>query len=158
MANPQEFSYENNFKISFLSDEFKTLDNSAVTTNVPSITIGQSEQDTPIKIIYIPGDNLEIGDLNVEFQLDEDYTNYFIVFDWLNKLKDFDEVKAQRLVIDVGINLLDNKFNFLKTIVLEDCFPISLSEIPLGVRIDSNEPITFTVSFVINNIRLDDQL
>lgn len=157
MPSPQEFSYENNFKISFLSEDYKYLDKSAVIANIPSLTIGQTEQDTPIKIIYIPGDNLEIGDLTVEFQLDQDYTNYFIIYEWLNDLKNFKEVQSERLVIDIGLNLLDNKFNFLKTFVLEDCFPISLSEIPLGVRVNDTDPVTFTVSFVVNNVSLDTQ-
>ena len=54
--------------------------------NIPGITLGETSQDTPLKTIPIPGDNLTYGSLNVDFMIDENLENYREIHGWLTGL------------------------------------------------------------------------
>jgi len=54
--------------------------------NIPGITLGETSQDTPLKTIPIPGDELTYGSLNVDFMIDENLENYREIHGWLTGL------------------------------------------------------------------------
>ena len=54
--------------------------------NIPSITLGSTEQATPLKDIPIPGDKLTYGSLEVSFLVDENLENYREIHGWLTGL------------------------------------------------------------------------
>ena len=54
--------------------------------NIPGITLGETSQDTPLKTIPIPGDELVYGSLNVDFMVDENLENYREIHGWLTGL------------------------------------------------------------------------
>ena len=54
--------------------------------NIPGITLGETSQDTPLKTIPIPGDELTYGSLNVDFMVDENLENYREIHGWLTGL------------------------------------------------------------------------
>lgn len=147
------FSFENRFKIMFGSDEFKTLDRNIIDITIPSITIGTIQQPTPIKDVFIPGDSLDIGEINMTFLLDEDYNNYKTILDWMNTIRDFRNISLDRYVIDITINLLCAKYKSIFEINCEDCFPFNISDIFLNHQTVSPEPVRFLTTFKVNNIQ-----
>ena len=54
--------------------------------NIPGITLGETEQATPLKEIPIPGDKLTYATLNVDFLVDENLENYREIHGWLTGL------------------------------------------------------------------------
>ena len=54
--------------------------------NIPGVTLGETSQDTPLKTIPIPGDELTYGSLNVDFMIDENLENYREIHGWLTGL------------------------------------------------------------------------
>ena len=54
--------------------------------NIPGITLGETSQDTSLKTIPIPGDELVYGSLNVDFMVDENLENYREIHGWLTGL------------------------------------------------------------------------
>jgi len=154
---PQEYAYENSFKVELLSERYKSLNNSIVDTSIPGLSIGTSDYPTAKKTLIVPGTNTTIEELRLTFMLDEDYTNWRLVYSWLNNLSSFSELNDDFTdITDIGIHILNNKLNHEFVIQLEDCFPISLSEIPLNSQINSTTAIKFDVTFVVNGINIED--
>ena len=154
---PQEYAYENSFKVELLSERYKSLNNSIVDTSIPGLSIGTSDYPTTKKTLIVPGTNTTIEELRLTFMLDEDYTNWRFVYSWLNNLSSFSELNDNFTdITDIGIHILNNKLNHEFVIQLEDCFPISLSEIPLNSQINSTTAIKFDVTFVVNGINIED--
>ena len=54
--------------------------------NIPGITLGETDQATPLKEIPIPGDKLTYGALTVDFLVDENLENYREIHGWLTGL------------------------------------------------------------------------
>ena len=146
----QNFNYENRFQISFDSEDYKDLAKNVVEITTPDISIGTTIQPTTIRNIYIPGNSIEFGDMQLSFLLDEDYANYSMMFQWLNKLRNFDSINLERDVIDINVVLLNGKYNPFLSMDFKDCFPYVMSEIPLSYQVSNLEPLRFSVTFKIN--------
>ncbi len=152
------FSFENSFKTSILDDTYKSLDASIIDISIPSINIGNIRIETPVVPMQIIGSSFELDPIAIKFMLEEDYANWITIFNWMNVLRGFHEIDMDTSrVTDIAIHILTNKLNYGFAIVLEDCYPISLSDIPLTPQISEDTPLTFTANFVINNIKLDQQ-
>ena len=153
---PQEFAFQNSFKIEILSETYKTLNKSIIEASIPGITIGSVEQPTSIKPIFHPSDSIEFSTIDLTFVLDENYANWKLIFSWLNVLSNFHAINNDYTkIVDIAIHILSNKFNNEFVIQLEDCFPISMTELPINSQVDDTEPMTFTVTFIVNNMTLD---
>lgn len=144
--------FQNRFRVLFLNQNYKNLDKSIVSVSLPSVTTGISIMQTPIKDIYYPGDSLEFSDLNISFQLDEDYANWKIIMDWIYENKNFNSVIQNKLFSDVSIQLGDAKKNIIYSVQLTDVFPFDISDITFDTRISDVEPIIFNATFKINGM------
>lgn len=151
----QEYAFSNTFRCSFESEDYKSLDRSVISISTPNLTLGVTDQQAIPRPIKIPGNSFEIGEVSIDFMLDQDFANWIKIFNWLNTLQNFTSVVAEQDVIDISINLLDNKSNYISSIVLEDCFPTNLSEITFDTQIDEPQPQQFTVQFTTNHIKID---
>lgn len=155
---PINFSYENSFKASILNETYKTLDETIVELSIPSINIGSIRVETPVVVMQTIGTTFEIDPISVRFVLSEDYSNWVTIFNWMNNLRNFQSIDIDPdAVSDIAIHLLSNKLNYNFAIVLQDCYPIGLSDIPLTPQISEDTPLSFTANFVVNNISLDQQ-
>lgn len=64
--------------------------------NIPGITLGNTNQPTPLKDIPIPGDKLDYDTLNISFLVDENLENYREIHGWLTGLgfpKDYSQFR-----------------------------------------------------------------
>lgn len=153
MTDVKTFSYLNSWKLEFVNQTYKSLNKSVIELTTPNITIGTIEQQTPIKPIIHVGETVSIEPITLTFLLDEDFQNYVTVMNWLNSLKNFHEVNSNKQDLsEINIHFLNNKMNSNRIMVLEDCFPTTLSDITLQIQMTENTPITFTSTFVVNNI------
>ena len=65
--------------------------------NIPGITLGSTDQPTPLKDIPIPGDKLSYDTLNISFLVDENLENYREIHGWMTGLgfpKDYSQFRA----------------------------------------------------------------
>lgn len=150
--NVFNFNFENRFRTVFLhpNAEVRKLGNTNVAINLPTIILGQTEQPTNIRKIWIPGDSLEFEDINLQFMLQEGMENWVAVMDWMYRLRDPDETLMEREVCDIACDILDAKHNTVVECTCIDCFPFTMSDVPLTTQIDDVEPSRFDVSFKIN--------
>ena len=71
---------------SFFRLEFTSLPRTTYTcqvANIPQLNIGAASQPTPARDIPVIGDKLKYGDLEVEFILNEDMSNYIEIYNWI---------------------------------------------------------------------------
>lgn len=115
--------------------------------NLPNIGLGEFKQATPLGDIYLPGDKLVYGDLNIDFLVDSNMQNYISIYKWLNGLgfpvdnEQYNEFvrtsyKASNASSDTITNFSDASLSILSpnnTALVEvnfvDIFPTSLSSI-----------------------------
>jgi hypothetical protein len=150
--NVYNFNFENRFRVTFLhSDpEVRKLGNTCVAINIPTIILGQTEQPTSIRKIWIPGDSLEFEDVNAQFMLQESMENWLAAMDWIYRLRDPDEIKMKRETCDLAVDILDAKHKTVVECTLIDVFPFTVSDVPLTTQIEDVEPSRFDISFKIN--------
>jgi hypothetical protein len=117
--------------------------------NVPGVTLGETEQVTPLINIPIPGDKMEFDSLTATFLIDEDLTNYIEILNWirglgtpevLSEYGDLEKASptynvytnksvAGDVLSDITLHILTNSKNTNKEVIYRDCFPIALGEI-----------------------------
>ncbi len=155
--NVFNWHYENRFRVTFMStrDDIKVLGESCVVASIPTIIMGVTPQPTNIRQIHIPGDSMEYEDLNLQFLVQEDLSNYIALVDWMYRLRDPNTVSLSREVIDIGIDILDAKSNLMCEVTVIDAFPFTISDIPLTVSIDDVEPSRMDVSFKVNGLKFN---
>ena len=120
--------------------------------NLPEISIGVREIQTPVKEYQVPGDKMTFGELSLTFLINENLDNFYEIYDWMKGLtnpKDFDQFPKYiasvdddgrtlddftKLTTDARLLILDSNYNTTSTVVFFNLFPISLS----GVRFTSD--------------------
>jgi len=145
--------------------------------NLPSITLGNTEMNTPFKDIPIPGEKLTYGNLDVSFLLDEYLENYITIHNWITGLgfprsrleftthrdvtsnttpipapsppvdKVGNAIPDRNMYSDAYLMILSNKNNPIVRIDFQDLFPKSLGEISYTQGATDVEYISVNTSF-----------
>lgn len=120
--------------------------------NIPDITLGEVNFDTPLSRIPVPGDKLSFGNLEVQFLVDEDMKNYKSVWDWMiglgfprnntdytNYMNRSNQIQQNkeltRNTTDATLAILTNNSNQNIIINFRGLFPIGLN----GLTFNSTE-------------------
>ena len=107
---------------------------------------------------YVPGSQIEFGDLTVEFTVDENMKNYIEVFNWLTECRFDNRIpkpdRLTSLVSDGFLIVLDNSSNPNLKVMYHDLFPISMSRIGFSTE-GQPQPITCTVDFKYTRFTLE---
>jgi len=131
---------------------------------LPSITLANLDQPTPLVRIKIPGDQLDFQQLQVPFAVDENMNNYLEVYKWMmglgfpedrrqyreenNSRGNNDMSELARNYSDASLFVLNSHNNVIKTFTFVDCFPVSLE----GIGFDSKN---MDVPYVSSSISLE---
>lgn len=125
---------------------------------LPGITMGGTDQPTPLRQVPIPGDRVTYSELDVSFKIDEDMINYISIFNWIRALGFPDDTEQYQqldsesqltggIYSDGNLIILSSAMNPNIRIDIFDMFPISLSPIEMNTRDTSIEYLEATVSF-----------
>ena len=79
-----DYSQSNQFKVFF--PIFPTTEWFVVRANIPDVTLGQSDQYTPIVNIAVVGDHITYGPFNMTFIVDEKLHNYMEMYNWVKNI------------------------------------------------------------------------
>lgn len=128
--------------------------------NIPSLTLGSIDLQTPFKIIELPGDKLSYGDLQITFRMDEDFTNYFEIYNWIialgfpdnfqqfRKLSDNTGTgKKDTLVSDATLTILNSSMVPNIEVKFQDIFPTTIGDVNFNATDTDVNYITNTVTF-----------
>lgn len=128
--------------------------------NIPSLTLGFIELQTPFKIVELPGDKLDYGDLQITFRMDEDFANYFEIYNWIVALgfpDNFKQFKSLQdntgtgnkdtLVSDAVLTILNSAMIPNVEVHFEDIFPVSISDVNFTATDTDVNYVTNTATF-----------
>ena len=127
---------------------------------VPTLSLGDIDQQTPFVALPYPGDKLRYEPLALRFRVDEDLNNYMEIQDWLVSLgypESFDQsayngkastaFKSNNIFSDGSLIIMSSNQNPNLSINFEDMFPISLTELTFDASIMDIEYLEATVTF-----------
>jgi hypothetical protein len=131
----------------------------ATDVNIPSLSLGFIEVPTPFKVLDFPGDRLDYGDLQVTFKVDEDFQNYFEIYNWIVALGFPEQYGQYQRVAAADPGVKETVFSDATLVVMnsgmvpnlevrfQDIFPVSLSDINFTSTDSDVNYVTNTVSF-----------
>lgn len=137
--------------------------------NIPEIKIGYATQQTPSLDIPIIGDKLEFGELQVEFIINEDMSNYIEIYNWIVSIASRELVNytvddfrraavnypinfskgllEQSLYADASMYIINSSNVPAMKINYYDVIPISLLSIPFDITNVDQDPMRATATF-----------
>jgi hypothetical protein len=142
-------------KVSFFSN----------TANIPSMTLQIAKQPTYLKDISQPGNKIDFQDFNLRFLVDEDFTNYMEIYNWIKglgypetleqiyKLQEQDDRISTRL--NSAMNIYSDGTLFVLgsnqrsnfQVRFYDLFPYDLTTLIFDATITDANPFTAEVKF-----------
>lgn len=127
--------------------------------NIPSVSLGSADVDTPFTKIPFPGTKLTFGNLQVTFKVDEDMKNYLEIYQWLrdvgfpDNFAQYTNVAGQALASgngvfsDITLIVLTGAKNPNMEIKFYDCFPVDLSGLEFDSTSGDVDYLTATATF-----------
>jgi hypothetical protein len=162
---------ENNF--TFFINKFPELSLHVTEVGVPGANIGTSFMSTPGVPVKRPGTNITYNPLVMIFKVDENYTNWIKLYNWMiyaksyklmtdvervafrNSMKDIGTRKERHdYFSDCSLLISTNNKNYNFTIILEDVFPIEIGDLPL--KNVAPEEIESNVTFEFMQMKIKD--
>jgi hypothetical protein len=106
----------------------------------------------------MPGDKMEYGELSMEVLLDEDFSSYMEVYNWMLRHVQTEQISKrgglgtgpssdQPTYADISLVALTSHNNSNKTFKYIDCLPVAVGDIRFEAQNQSVEYVTFPVSF-----------
>jgi hypothetical protein len=135
------------------------------TANIPSITLGVTEQPNYLNNVPIPGDKMEFEDFTLRFLVDENLENYMEIqnwmrglgfpeslseiYNWQNNNESFEQPynSSMNLYSDGTLLVLNSNQNFNFNVVFRSMFPYRLSTLQFDATSTDEEYFTADVSF-----------
>ena len=133
--------------------------------NLPSVSLGEADVETPFSKIPFPGTKLTFGNLSVTFKVDEDMKNYLEMFNWMKELGFPDNFAQYQSIANRSLYTGEGVFSDITLLVMTsamnpnieitffDCFPVDLSELSFDSASADVEYLTATITFA--NRRFD---
>lgn len=123
------------------------------TINIPGISCGKVDTTNMNHRIFFQGDTIEYEELDFSFVVNEDFSNYQYIHNWIIDYRDHESAadKMQDLTLHI---LNNNKLAFLK-FVFHDAFPIALGAIDLEHINSDSTPITCATSFAYSYFSIE---
>jgi hypothetical protein len=81
--SPDKLDYASPVQFKFTCAKLPLIEFFCQTANIPGITLGTANMETPLNKIPIPGDKINWQDLTVSFIVDENLNNYKELHDWI---------------------------------------------------------------------------
>lgn len=124
---------------------------------LPSITLPTFDMNTPLSALPFSGEILTFDDLNIQFIVDQNMTNYIAVYDWLiglgfpednNEFADFINSqdtgysRTNKEYSDATLQILGSNNLPVKTVKFIDILPVTLSSLNF---LSTNNDVTYLV-------------
>lgn len=153
-SNPTELDYLRPNGFRFQIHNIPNVSFFCQAANLPQMSIGSPQVETPLSTLVFPGEKLSFGELIIRFLVQEDMANYVELYNWLTGLgspeshKQFTEyVDGQRYRFpnqnprskdlgqfsDADLFILDSNNNPNVKVTFIDAFPISLEGLDFDI-------------------------
>jgi|MDTC01.2.fsa_nt_gb hypothetical protein len=126
--------------------------------NVPSLNLANTVQATRMNAIPHPGDEINFGDLQLRFLVDEQLKNYGAIHNWIRGLghpesgNDYNEYLIgedydEKTYSDGTLFILDSNFRRKFAVKFKDLFPVTLSDLTFDSTYTDTEYFASDVTF-----------
>ena len=149
----------------------------ATGVNIPSVTVGESIQPTPLGAnIELPGDKIAYGEMTITFIVDENMENWTELFTWMEGITASTDTEKYRLLVgankranepqdgsgddkelysDMTIVVTTAANNPNRYIRIADAYPSSLGEIAMDTTVAGGlSYVTCTASFQFTSFEI----
>jgi len=139
--------------LSFLSDDEKGDDLILFCSeaNIPGITLDVTPIETGFMDFKDPSNRITFDDLIITYAVDELYTNYKLLFNWLMYIKDPNRFEVRNQRVDASLYMYTNNDNPSFEFVFRDIFPSNIEPLSLDKKISDNDDFLHTVTFTIDS-------
>ena len=156
---PDNTNFLSPLAFKFMLSRAPNLNFFATDVNIPSLTLGFIELPTPFKLIELPGDKLDYGDLQLTFKVDENFANYFEIYNWLvalgfpdefgqyKKLSGAPRGSKDTISSDASLMIFNSSYVPNVEAYFEDIFPVSIGDINFTTTDTDVNYVTNTVVF-----------
>lgn len=140
-------------KFLFISHNMKNLNLFATGVLLPSVSIGEALQSTPLVDMYRAGDKIQFEPVTAQFIVDEDLKVYEEIFDWMVGLgfpadrEQYSDQKGKGLYADLTIIFMKNSNETNMKVKLYNAFPIFLGPIQFTSGDTPDNPLQTDVTF-----------
>ena len=103
-------------------------------TNIPSISIGEVAVPNKFVSLHVPGSSIQFDQLRVSFLIDEEFTNWNEIYNWMQSVVPFEDFRRilpndANYDSDATIHCLNSAKQPHVNFIFKKLFPISLGEI-----------------------------
>ena len=113
---------------------------------IPDMSVTGAPMNTPKRNILVAADKIEYAPLSLTFIVDENFTNYKEIHDWMFGMVGQDDL-GERKVRDLTLIIYNSSNNVVQEIQFADAHPTSLSSLPFEVTTESTNYLTAVAEF-----------
>lgn len=137
---------ETNYRLLIPGKEFEVLNYFITSVELPTVSV--QGIDTPYHGMQcsVPSNTMTFDDLTFNFIVDEDYKNYFAIYNWLYELAHGNSKTPLEHYKDLSLHLLTNNKTELAVIVFEGAYPTSLGSLSLNSQTANPQNLTASVT------------
>jgi len=122
-------SYGRNYQFHF--GRIPNVTYQVINCPLPTISMGQSIQPTPLQDIPVPGEKLTFDPCSLEFVVDENFTSYLEIYNWMQQMRAGSLVngRTKDIISDATLDILTNNLTPIVSFDFVGMFPTILGEI-----------------------------
>jgi hypothetical protein len=145
----------NNFK--FILGKVPEVEYFCQSVNLPSLTMGETPQPTPLIDRPLPGDKLTFGELTIDFIVDEELRSYEAIYNWMVSITTPDRstqyAGTTNVYSQASLIVTTNASNPILEITFNDIFPTSLADLNFSTA-GNADPLIGNATFRFKNYEI----
>ena len=145
-AENQSFANPSTFRLVIDNLKFPNAQYNVQLASIPDLSVPGAALNTPKRNILLGADKLEYAPLALTFLVDENFTNYQEIHDWMFGMAGQEDY-GPRKDRDLTLIIYNSSNNVVKEIKFVDAHPTSLSSLPFEVTNETVNYLTASVEF-----------
>lgn len=146
LVDQQTFANPSGFRLVIDSLKYPNAQYTVQAAAIPDLSVPGAAMNTPKRNILIAADKLEYAPLTLTFLVDETFTNYQEIHDWMFGMVGQGDL-GERKNRDLTLVIYNSSNNVVKEIQFVDAHPTSLSSLPFEVTNEAVNYLTAVVEF-----------
>jgi len=144
--NPS-FALPHSFRLVIDGQRYKNAIFSVQRAQIPDLTAEAAPLNLPQRNIAFAPDKLNYADLSLSFLIDEDFTNYIEIHDWMYGAVTEPDSNTENKYKDISLLVMSSHNNVVREFKFVKAFPINLSAVAFDATVTDAEYLTADVVF-----------
>lgn len=164
-SNPTNKSFLSPIGFQFSMQRLPHVNYFCTSAEIPAVSLGQTQTETPFVRLPQPGDKLAYTDFTLRFRVDEDLKNFREIYDWLTGIGYPDNFgqrqtlartaySAGNVFSDGSLIITTSAYTPNIEVKFKDMYPISLSTVAFNIEETDVTYVQADVSFAYRSFEL----